>query len=90
MRQSIRRPNAQDAREAHLANDLAQQEIVQLTEDEEDRSQDVVPHRAHLVEQPEHDVRHDPKVQYCRAAGEHGPSAFAHASYNAITTIRPR
>ena len=53
----------------HFADDLAQQEKVQLAEDEEDRSQDVVPHRARLVEHPEHDVRHDKQVEQRGAGG---------------------
>ena len=52
----------------HFADDLAQQEKVQLAEDEENRGQDVVPHRADLVEHHEHDVRHNGHVEDRSAA----------------------
>lgn len=52
----------------HLADDLAQQEKVELGEDEEDGGEDEVPHRADLVEHGEHDVGHDRKVEDHSAA----------------------
>ena len=56
-------------RGTHLANDLAQQEEVQLAEDKQNRSQDVIPHRAHFIQHPEHDVGHEQQVDDRRAAG---------------------
>lgn len=53
---------------AHLADDLAQQEKVELAQDEEHRGEDEVPHRADLVEHGEHDVGHDRKVEDRSAA----------------------
>jgi hypothetical protein len=42
-----------DGTETHPVNNLAQQEIVQLTEDEQDRADEVVPHGTDLVQDGE-------------------------------------
>jgi hypothetical protein len=47
----------------HLANNLVQQEIVQLTENEEDGTEDVVPHGPDLIQDRKDDVGHQAKVQ---------------------------
>ena len=51
-----------DGSKTHITNDPAQQEEVKLAEDKQNRSQTVVPHRAQLVEHPEHDIGHDNEV----------------------------
>ena len=50
-----------------LANDLAQQEEIQLAENKQNRSQDVIPHRADFIQHPKHDVGHDHQIENCGA-----------------------
>lgn len=49
-------------RRGALADDLVQQEVVQLAEDKEHHREHEVPHRADLVEHAEYDVQHDKEV----------------------------
>lgn len=58
-----------DGSKTHITNDPAQQEEVKLAEDKQNRSQTVVPHRAQLVEHPEHDVGHENEVNNRGAVG---------------------
>lgn len=63
-----------------LAYNTAKQKVVQLAKHEERRRKDVEPHRADLVEDREHNIRHEPKVEH-HARG--GPDAREHEQRDA-------
>lgn len=46
----------------HSTDNLVQQEVIELTEDEEGSREDVIPHWSDLIEDGQHDVRHDAKI----------------------------
>ena len=52
------KPRTRQAEETYAADYPAEEEIIELAEDEQDCGYDVVPHRSDLVEHPDDDVEH--------------------------------
>ena len=53
-----------------MTNNLVEQEIVQLTEDEENHSQEIIQHGSSLAEHTQNNITDDNKIQECSAREE--------------------